>query len=261
MTTCQIRFRIGPNNIFGTFLAVFSLGLLLASQAQAGRFIALSEAETFAPGVGEVIQVGNWQREKVGEDEMTIINMQLGIEFGLASRFHVGMALPAYSDLRGANFRNTKFGGMSMWGLYNFFLPTSQNLGISGGMILTEGDESLAMEANLVLEKSWEPVVVVMNIIAGHGWMRKVDVEDHGFLIGRLGASRDLGRSFSLAIETEWCFHHRGGIRYHSDEMKMGSSLVWNAGPLWVLGGLLFDAHSKSDLQGPALQLQAGVPF
>lgn len=244
-----------------TVWAVLSAGILLASQAQAGRFIGLIEAETFAPGVGEVIQVGNWQREKVGEDKMSATNIQLAMEFGLASRFHVGMALPAFSDLRGAGHRNTKFGGTSLWGVYNFSRPTNTNLGISCCVGMIECNENLALELHLILEKAWESLVFVMNLTAGRVWMHEVSADDHEFLIGRLGASQNLGRSFSLAVEVESCLKHQDDTNHHSDEVKIGSSVVWNGEKVWVLSGLVFDTYSESNVQGAALQFQAGIPF
>ena len=78
---------------------------------------------------------------------------------------------------------------------------------------------------------------------------------DHKFMIGRLGASRNLGRSFYLAMETEMCLNN------HSDEVKIGSSILWHGENFWVLSGLLFDMHSESNIAGPALQFQAGIPF
>lgn len=261
MKSTQSRLENHPFFLTGTLLLLAVLLIHPRTPAQAGRFIGLIEAETFAPGVGEVIQVSNWQRENTGGEETSATNMQVGIEFGLASRLHVGMALPAFSDLRSTNYRNTGFGGMSMWGIYNFSQPSEQNLGISGGLMMTECEENLAVEYSLILEKSMAPFVVVMNLTAGHCWMRLEDAEDHGFVTGRLGISRDIGQSVSLGLESAWHTPLGGNMDHPFSEIQAGPSLVWNGKPLWVLAGLLFDVHSDSDLMGPALQLQAGVPF
>jgi hypothetical protein len=261
MKFIQSRLGMGPHILISALLGFVSLAFQMPQPAHAGRFIALLEAETLEPGVGEVIQVGNWQREKIGEDEISAISMQVGMEFGLASRLHVGMALPAFSDLRSTNIRNTRFGGMSMWGIYNFSNPSDQNLGVSGGMMMTECEENLVMELNLILEKSWDPFVLVMNLTAGHCWVREVDADDHVFLTSRLGISRDIGQSVSLGLESEVILEPGGQLNDNISGIKMGPSVVWNGKSLWVLGGLLFDMHSGSDLMGPSLQLQAGIPF
>lgn len=242
-------------------LVVLGTGSLLAPPAQAGRFISLMEAETFAPGLGEVVQIGNWQREKVGDNEMSATNIQLGMEFGLGSRFHVGMALPALSDLRGTGHRNTKLGGTSLWGVYNFSCPTSTSIGVSGSVGVIECDENIASEIHLILEKPWKSFVTVMNLTAGRAWMRDTSENDHEFLTTRLGVSKDLGRSVSLAVEGEYYLSFHGDIDHHTDEKNIGSSLMWGGKKVWVLSGLLFDLNPQSSIQGPALQFQAGIPF
>ncbi len=87
MQKLQKRNSTRLNTVKSALLVILGTGSLLAPPAQAGRFISLMEAETFTPGLGEVVQVGNWQREKIGESEMSATNIQLGMEFGLGSGF------------------------------------------------------------------------------------------------------------------------------------------------------------------------------
>ena len=128
-------------------------------------------------------------------------------------------------------------------------------------MAVTENHENISVDASMILEKSWSPLVLVMNLTAGKAWMREPTARDHGFLVGRLGASHDLGRSISLSLESEWYLSHGEYFEHHPDELRAGPSVIWNGNQLWALAGLLFDLRGESDLQGPALQLQAGLPF
>ncbi|RKY53561.1 MAG: hypothetical protein DRP93_06400 [Candidatus Neomarinimicrobiota bacterium] len=261
MQKLQKRNSTRLNTVKSALLVILGTGSLLAPPAQAGRFISLMEAETFAPGLGEVVLVGNWQREKIGESEMSATNIQLGMEFGLGSRFHVGMALPAFSNLRGTDHRTTKLEGTSLWGIYNFSRPTRTSFGISGSVGVIECDENITSEIHLILEKPWKTFVTVMNLTLGRAWMRDTSEDDHKFFAGRLGLSKDLGRSVSLAVEGEYCLSFHGDIDHHMDEKRIGSSLMWSGEKVWVLSGLLFDLNPQSSVQGPALQFQTGIPF
>ncbi len=91
--------------------------------------------------------------------------------------------------------------------------------------------------------------------------MRDTSEDDHKFFAGRLGLSKDLGRSVSLAVEGEYSLSFHGDIDHHMDEKRIGSSLMWSGEKVWVLSGLLFDLNPQSSVQGPALQFQAGIPF
>ncbi len=242
-------------------VVIFVLLLISVQPAIAGRFMLLTEAETFPKGLGEFVQVGSWQESNGVPESISTTNLQIGLEFGIASRVHVGMALPAVANESGPGGHHTRFGGTGMWAVYNAVKPSPNQLGVSFGVGVAEWNDNLSVDGSVILEESWNQWLLVTNLSAGRAWIRDGSEGDHGFLIHRLGISCEVNGSVSLAVEAEWNLSHRGGFTYQTDGVKVGPAVVWNGRRLWLLGGLLFELNDGSEQEGAALQFQAGLAF
>ncbi|MCB1184377.1 hypothetical protein KDM41_13165 [bacterium] len=252
---CQVSRPVLPVVIL-TAVAVFCGG-----PAHAGRFMTIVEAETFAPGEGELVQAGSLTRLEDGTATQSEGSWQIGLEYGLLPRLQVGLALPAWTVVSGEQGTETDFDGTALWGVWNLVPPADGSLGLSLAASVSRCAAETSGEYGLVLERSGGALALVANLSFAHCHPHDPGQESGDHLLARGGVSRDLGHGFALALEGEWLADRFGSLGYRAESFNWGPALLWEGGRAWVLGGALLDPDPLAEQRGAAWQVQAGVPF
>jgi hypothetical protein len=230
-----------------------------AYNATAGRFINLVETAALPTGEGEVVQAAAFSTCSGMPCRSDVLEFQMGVEYGLFNRFHVGFALPNVATSWTHEAISTEVGGTSFWGLYNFIDSGDKGWGLSGAVVFTEGPHTRSGEAALLFEKPVGSWVLVYNGVAGRSWAH---LEEFGVSDGMshsLGTSYEVTPTFFLGLEADWYLANNQG--WESAGRYMGPNLSVDMGQLWITASAQFAIGPEEVIPNQVLQTQIGLPF
>ena len=235
--------------------------LLPCSPAWSGRYTHVVEVPTFERGHGEIMQVASFGYGFGTSEELSVAELQYGIDFGLSDQLQVGFALPALSAAWTPQQGETSLNSAGAWALYNLSDPETALLGVTLAGVVWAETEYLITEGGLLLEKSLGNWIINYNV-----WLTYAAPRRESTLVTR-GLLQSFGTSYSASARVAVGFeflHEAAWTRWSQREEAViygGPNVALDFGHLWLTVTPLLQLSSLAVQPDFSLQTQLGYPF
>ncbi len=246
-------------------LAVFAF-CLIANQASAGtrNFTYVYETTTQPKGAWEYEQWVTWKTDKDSDPEYDRIEFRHELEFGVTDKFQLGLYLSDWRYTDGASVSNdgTEWRTFAIAGIYNLTNPTTDFLGSALYGEFLFGDEKLAVEAKLLLQKKIDNWNFAYNLVYEAEWEGKDFNEEKGVFEQTFGVSYQINPSISVGFEGLHEIEYEDFTEAGDDVVYFGPNFAYRSKSNWwftVTG--LFQATSVDSEPNIQTRLLVGFDF
>ena len=254
------RWKISTTLSSALVCSILSL-FVPCSPGWCGRYTHIVEVPTFARGHGEIIQVASFGYGFGTSEELSVAELQYGIDFGLTDHLQVGFALPALSAAWTPQQGETSLNSAAAWALYNLSDPETALLGVTLAGVVWAETEYLIAEAGLLLEKSLGSWIIDYNVWLNYAAPRRESTLVTRGLLQSLGASYSASARVAVGLE----FLHEAAWTHWSQREEAiiygGPNVALDFGRLWLTVTPLLQLSSLAVQPDFSLQTQLGYPF
>ena len=238
------------------------LVLLFATDScLAGRFVSIIETATFPQGEGEVIQATTFSSISSGPVREDVLDLQLGVDYGLFHGVQVGFALPSVATVWTEDTKSTNVGSTVGWGLFNLIDPEAVGWGLTLAALYGQGDEDRTGQLALLAEKPLGNWTVVYNGTVGRSWARNQEFGQTDGMSHRLGASYQATGTVFLGVEGDWILENGPETSWETVGKYLGPNLSVETGPLWITAAAHIAVDSRDITPDTVFHAQVGFPF
>ena len=186
--------------VFALSLAIFSAGPLSAGQR---HFTYTYETVTAPKGSIELEQWVTWKhRDDASGEDFERFEFRHEIEFGVTDRFQLGLYVADWQyDQDDDEGHKARYKQSGLEAIYNLSNPTTDFLGSALYGELLVGEEKVAFEAKLLIEKRFGPLSIAYNAVLEAEWEGDQYDEETGEFEQTVGVSYDLSKRFSVGAE------------------------------------------------------------
>ncbi len=186
--------------------AVLAAGATL-SRADDRKFTYVDETRVAALHSFEFEQWFTWKHRSESGDSIDNFEFREELEYGLTEKIQLGAELPAWHftsapepDRDGPRFDHLAFDIK-----YIFLDAATEPLGLAAKAELEVGEEEIALEGRLILQKNWEKWEFAYNFLVEAVWENDEDGkryrEESGELNNRLAADYEIAPQFFVGAE------------------------------------------------------------
>lgn len=184
---------------------VVSAAFLSTNSATAGqrRFTYSYETLTAPKGSIELEQWVTWKhRDDAKGEDFERFEFRHEIEFGVTDRLQLGVYVADWQyDQDDDEGHKARYKQSGIEAIYNLSNPTTDFLGSALYGELLVGEEKVALEAKLLLEKRFGPLSIAYNAVLEAEWEGDQYHEETGEFQQTVGVSYDLTKRFSVGAE------------------------------------------------------------
>lgn len=179
--------------------------VLTANHVNAGerRFTFVYEATTQPKGAWEYEQWITWETAKESNRDFDHFDFRHEIEVGLTDHFQLGIYVSdwGYEENRSEGVHRGDWRDVAVEGILNLTNPTTDAVGLALYGEAKVGDELLALESKLIVQKNFGAVVLAYNAALEAEWEGRRFDEDHGEFQQTLGVSYQCSPNFLVGME------------------------------------------------------------
>lgn len=183
------------------FLPVFLLAVVASAPAGQRRFTYSYEATTSAPGAIEIENWVTWKSTKNGDGRIDRFDFRHELEWGITDRLQLGLYLADWTYRDGGDEQGARYHDSAVELIYNLSNPQTSFLGSALYGEVKIGDEVLALEGKLILQKNVGALLVAYNVTLEGEWEGEDFDEEVGEFQQTLGVSYQISPSFSVGAE------------------------------------------------------------
>lgn len=182
---------------------ILAFALPLAAEAGARRFTFIYETTTAAPGTFEIENWITWRTDKDEDHDFQRLDFRHEIEFGLTERLQAAIYVADWTNSSGRSVENdgTVYTGSAIELIYNLTNPETRPFGSALYGELKIGDELLALESKILLQKNFGRFVFAYNGTLEAEWEGEDLDERTGEFQQTLGASYQVKPQFLVGAE------------------------------------------------------------
>lgn len=171
--------------------------------AGARRFTYVYETATAAPGSFELENWVTWRTHRDDDHKFDALDFRHEVEFGITDRLQAAVYVAdwAYRDGRSVENSGTRYDGSAVELIYNLTNAQTHVVGSSLYGELKIGDELVALESKILLEKQFGRIVVAYNAGLESEWEGKDLDERTGEFQETIGVSYEISPRFLLGGE------------------------------------------------------------
>lgn len=186
-----------------TFATVAVLAAASASFAQARNFSFLYESTTINEGQFQYRQWVTWSAHKEIDYGYDRLDFRHEFALGLADRMQVSILVPDwyYEDGRSVDDSGVEFEAVSFQGLFGFTDAERDEVGSAAFGEFRIGDEIVALEGRLILDKKIEQIRFAYNLGLEAAWTGSSYQHDDGLLTNAIATAYHLSPEFTLGAE------------------------------------------------------------
>lgn len=238
------------------FLALAALAVFAAppqTQADPRRFTYSYETLTYVPGNFEFETWTTWEPGDDGDAFAFRHELEYAVSERL--RFDLYLADWQYSDAAGAQFDN-----VGLAAIYNLTNPNTDWLGSSLYGEIKGGEELLALEGKILLQKNFGPFALVYNGILEAEWEGEDLHESKGGIGHTLGAGYMFNQSFGVGVEMLTEVEIEEWSEFGEHAVYLGPNATFRKGNFWATFTGLWELTEteESDFQ---LRAIVGIDF
>jgi hypothetical protein len=234
-------------------LATLSLAAL-ATTSSAGerRFTYVYEATTASVGEIEFEQWITWKARRGAGGSFNQFDFRHEIEFGVTDRLQLGLYLSDWSVTDGGGRTEAHWNSVGLEAIWNVSNPTSDWLGSALYGEVRAGDEVLALEGKLILQKNIGSWVVAYNATLEAEWEGRHFDERTGVIEQSAGVSYQVSPRFTVGAELFHEVEFEDWKEAGDHAFYIGPNASVRSGRWYATGTVLFQAtgiDSEPDVQ------------
>ncbi len=244
-------------------LALLLLSALLPcpAGATARRFAWSYEAGTSPGGSLETEHWITWHTDRDDDPSYDRVEFRHELEWGVTDRFQLGFYFSDWRTTWRGGRHLTEVRSSSIEAIYNLTDPATSTLGSAVYGEVKLGQEKLALEGKILLERDAGPWVVVYNAIVEAEWEGERWSEDEGELAQTLGVSLQLSPALLLGAELRHAVELPDWEGSERGTLSAGPSLSWRRGRWWVTSSPLWQLTDVAGAPGLSWRTLVGVEF
>ena len=217
------------------YIFVFTM-LFVVPQVNASRLFTFSNDSTIeSEGELEVEQWVTWKTNKDNDPDFDEHFFNLEFEYGLYERLQLSLYVDwRYQDGASVEDDGVEFRDVALEGIYQLSHPET---GLFGAALLGEfkiGDELLAVEAKLILQKNFGNTILVWNGIVEAEWEEDRYTDDKGEFKETLGLSHEVTLSSRVGIELLHELDYADWAEWEEHVVYIGPNISWERGEFWL---------------------------
>jgi hypothetical protein len=235
----------------------------LASAALAGerRFTYTYEATTAPVGEIEFEQWVTWKALRTADGNANQFDFRTEFEFGLTDRLQLGFYLSDWSVRNSGGRTEADWKNVGVEAIWNLTNPTADFLGSALYGEVKVGDEVVALEGKLILQKNFGRWVIAYNATLEAEWEGRHFDERIGVFQGSAGVSYQVSPKFTIGAEL---FHevefenweHAGDHAFY-----VGPNASFRSGKWFATATVLFQTTGISSEPDVQTRLICGFRF
>ncbi|MEW6746024.1 MAG: hypothetical protein AB1486_25065 [Planctomycetota bacterium] len=224
------------------------------ARADQRNFVFTYEATTMPPGQFEYEQWATWKTHKEVDSAFDRLEFRHEIEAGLTDDFQLAIYFAdwRYQDGRSVVDDGAEVRDSAIEAIYALSDPNADLLGVALYGELKVGDELLATEGKLILQKNFGELITAYNLVVEAEWEGEHYEEDNGKFEQTFGASLPLSRRLRAGIEMLHEIEREDWAEWADHVVYAGPNLSYGGGDWWITLSPLFqltDVDGEVDFQ------------
>lgn len=218
-------------------LLAWALIMGMGHTAKAGTraFTYVYETTTQPKGAAEYEQWITWKTDKDSDPDYDRIEFRHELEFGVTDKLQLGLYLSDWSYTDGASVGNdgTQWNNVAVEAIYNLTNPTTDFLGSALYGELKVGDEKLALETKLLLQKKIDNINFAYNFIFEAEWEGQDYNEEKGVFGQTFGVSYEIDPSLAVGFELQHEMEYADFNSLGDSVVHIGPNLSYRSKSNW----------------------------
>ena len=250
---------------FGSLTILFLVALFVPTLARADErlFTFSYDVTTMAPGSWEYEQYITWKTDKDTDDEFDRIDFRHEFEVGITEKFQLGFYISdwRYQDGKSVANDRAEWRNVAVEAILNLTSPVNDFLGLALYGEIKIGDELLALEAKLLVEKHMGPFVVIYNFIFEPEWEGEDFDEDKLELGNTFGVSYQISPQWSVGAELVHEIELADWNTWEDHVVYFGPNVAFRGKGWWVTITPMFQVTDVANEANFQTRLLLGIDF
>ncbi|MES1943017.1 lipoprotein [Salinisphaera sp. PC39] len=236
--------------------------VLAAGNAAARNFTHTYEATIADPDEVEYAQWATLSRRAENDRGLTRLDFRHELEAGLSERWQAALYLDwRYLDSDVEPDDDMEFLDVAAESIYQISDPTSRPWGLALYGEVKLGDEIVALEPKLIVQKNLGPWILAWNLAAEAEWEGRDYEEDNAVVGQTLGISRRLGGDWRLGAEFTHEVEYADCSGWESPVVYGGPALSYHGHEWWFALSPMTQLSDVDDEADIRVRLILGVEF
>lgn len=254
-----------PRGIWVCSALVVAIGLGSAMPAGADErpFVYTYQATTQPAGAREYEQWVTWKTNKDDDSKYDKIEFRHELEFGLTDRLTLDLYLSDwnYEDGRSVDDDGTDWTNVAASLRYNVLHPNEAPIGLTLYNEIKAGDEKLAYEGIVIVQKNFGPFIAAYNFVFEPEWEGDRLEEDKLELKNTAGLSYQVSPSFLVGAEMVHEIEYEDWAEWTDHVVYVGPNASYRSKGWWVTAAPLFQVTDVEDEANFQVRMIVGIDF
>ena len=224
------------SRLIAVLAVAVALSVSAVARADERLFTFSYDVTTMAPGTWEYEQYVTWKTDKDNDDEFDRIDFRHEFEVGITDNFQLGFYISDWRYQDGKRVANDRaeWRNIAVEAILNLSSPVNDPIGfaIYGEIIL--GDEKMALELKLLLEKHVGPFVFIYNFVFEPEWEGDHYQDDKLELQNTFGISYQISPQWSVGAEVVHEIEYADWNTWEDHVVYVGPNVAFRAKGWWV---------------------------
>ncbi len=235
-------------------------GWVDVSQGGARLFTGVYEAQTSPKGTLEFEQWVTWKTHKPADSGVDTFDFRHELEYSVSDNAMIALYLSDWSlETGGADGSLTTWKNVAVETIYMFLNPSADPVGLAGYLEVKGGDELLAVEGKVLIQKNMGKWTAVWNGIVEAEWEGPGLDEQTGVLEETAGVSYEISPALRLGVELKHEMECADWSEWQKPVLYVGPNVSYRKGDWWATLTPAVQTTNREDEPDYAVRMIVGV--